>query len=269
MEKAICANGDIGQCEEIMDKLKQEIVKNKAFYLLKNYNSVYARLALLKGDISNAEKFILINTRENIQITCLEIHEYLTKVRIYIATGKYQRAIILLQRLYEVNLKHDYILNIIECYILEAICLYKSDDKKLAVEKIYKALKLAQPYSYIRIFADEGESCYVILNQYVKYKHKDINEEYLKNVLIETRAFAQLYPKYLEEDTKIHNLKLTKTEVEIIHLLNKGMSNSDISDYLNIKIDTVKFHTRNLYAKLGVKSRLKAVQIAKIKKIIE
>jgi len=89
------------------------------------------------------------------------------------------------------------------------------------------------------------------------------------NVLMETRAFAQLYPKYLEEDAEIHNLKLTKTEVQIIHLLNDGMSNCHISDYLNIKIDTVKFHTRNLYAKLGVKSRLKAVQIAKIKKIIE
>lgn len=270
MERVICATGDIEKCEDIMDKLKTEIVKNKAFYLLKNYNSVYARLALLKGDINNAEKF-LINCRENkdIEITCLEMHQYLTKVRIYIATGKYQRAIMLIKKLYEVNLKHDYILNVIECYILEAISLYKSYDKGLALEKMYKALKLAQPYSYIRIFADEGKNAYVILNKYAKLKHEDINEEYLKDVLIETRAFAQLYPKYLEEDTEINNLKLTKAEVEIIHLLNKGMSNSDICDYLNIKIDTVKFHTKNLYAKLGVKSRLRAVQIAKNKKIIE
>lgn len=270
MEKVIRATGDIDKCEDIMDKLRLEIINKKAFYLLKNYNSVSARLALLKGDIKNAQRLIMNYTEyENAEITCLEMHEYLTRVRVYIATGKYQRAIMLIQRIYEVNLRHNYILNIIECYILEAISLFYSDDKELALERIYKALKLAQPYSYIRIFADEGESCYIILNQYAKLKHKDINEEYLKNILAETRTFAQLYPKYLEKNPEINNLKLTKTEVEIIHLLNKGMSNSDIGNYLNIKIDTVKFHTKNIYAKLRVKSRLKAVQIAKNKKIIE
>jgi len=268
--KVLRAAGDIDKYEDIMYKLKEKIVNNKAFYLLQNYNSVNSRLYLLKGDANKAEK-LLINPTGNIdiEITFLETHQYLTKARWYIAIGKYERVIILIEKLYELNLKYDCTINIIECYILKAICLYKNDDKESALETIYKALKLAQPYSYIRIFADEGESCYVILNKYAKSKHEDIREEYLKCLLSKTRNFAQLYPKYLEWDTEINNSKLTKAEVEIIHLLNKGMSNSDICDYLNIKIDTVKFHTRNIYSKLGVKSRLKAVQIAKMKRIIK
>jgi NarL family two-component system response regulator LiaR len=48
---------------------------------------------------------------------------------------------------------------------------------------------------------------------------------------------------------------LTAREAEVLNLVAQGLSNKDISDQLQVKLPTVKFHLRNLYTKLGVASR--------------
>jgi LuxR family maltose regulon positive regulatory protein len=52
---------------------------------------------------------------------------------------------------------------------------------------------------------------------------------------------------------------LTKREVEILGLLANELSNNQISDQLCISAATVKRHTENIYQKLGVHGRRKAV----------
>lgn len=55
---------------------------------------------------------------------------------------------------------------------------------------------------------------------------------------------------------------LTDREVEVLTLLVHGKSNSEISNKLSISLATVKYHLRNIYSKLGAKSRVEAVTIA-------
>ncbi|RCW81861.1 LuxR C-terminal-related transcriptional regulator [Phyllobacterium bourgognense] len=52
---------------------------------------------------------------------------------------------------------------------------------------------------------------------------------------------------------------LTQREEEVLELLRWGLSNSEIANKLNININTVKSHTKNVFSKLGVKSRTQAV----------
>lgn len=52
---------------------------------------------------------------------------------------------------------------------------------------------------------------------------------------------------------------LTKTELKIIKLLEKGLSNKRISSQLKKSENTVKFHLKNIYKKLKVKNRGEAV----------
>ena len=40
-------------------------------------------------------------------------------------------------------------------------------------------------------------------------------------------------------------------------------SNDEIAKFLGITVNTVKFHSKNIYKKLGVKNRHMAVRIAK------
>lgn len=53
--------------------------------------------------------------------------------------------------------------------------------------------------------------------------------------------------------------KLTKRETEILSLLAKGWSNQQIANRLCLTTRTVKFHTGNIYSKLGLKSRSQAI----------
>ncbi|WP_163993817.1 LuxR C-terminal-related transcriptional regulator [Rhizobium lusitanum] len=52
---------------------------------------------------------------------------------------------------------------------------------------------------------------------------------------------------------------LTQREEDVLELLKWGLSNGDIARRLNINLNTVKTHTKNIFSKLGVKSRTQAV----------
>jgi DNA-binding NarL/FixJ family response regulator len=51
---------------------------------------------------------------------------------------------------------------------------------------------------------------------------------------------------------------LTSREQAVLEQLAEGRSNSEIADHLHLSANTVKFHVRNLYAKLGVSNRTEA-----------
>jgi DNA-binding NarL/FixJ family response regulator len=51
---------------------------------------------------------------------------------------------------------------------------------------------------------------------------------------------------------------LTEREEEILKLLAEGLSNAQIGTRLHLSENTIKFHLRNIYAKLGVSNRTEA-----------
>ena len=53
---------------------------------------------------------------------------------------------------------------------------------------------------------------------------------------------------------------LSAREREILALLSGGMSNKQIAHHLTISSNTVKFHLRTIYSKLGVRNRVQAMQ---------
>lgn len=55
---------------------------------------------------------------------------------------------------------------------------------------------------------------------------------------------------------------LTARELAVLRLLAHGQSNDEIAVELAISSDTVKFHVKNIYRKLGVASRAEATWTA-------
>jgi len=51
-------------------------------------------------------------------------------------------------------------------------------------------------------------------------------------------------------------------EIEVLRLLATGLSNAQISEKLVVSPTTVNAHLRNIYGKLGVKSRTAAAHFA-------
>jgi ATP/maltotriose-dependent transcriptional regulator MalT len=56
---------------------------------------------------------------------------------------------------------------------------------------------------------------------------------------------------------------LSERELEVLRLIAAGLSNRRISEELYISLSTAKTHLRNIYGKLNVHSRTKAIVKAK------
>lgn len=54
---------------------------------------------------------------------------------------------------------------------------------------------------------------------------------------------------------------LSIREAEVLKLIALGKRNQDIAAYLNISINTVEFHLKNIYSKLLVTNRTEACQL--------
>jgi len=54
---------------------------------------------------------------------------------------------------------------------------------------------------------------------------------------------------------------LSKRQMEVLHLLAEGCSYEDIASRLFISVNTVKFHVRSIFERLGVRNRMAAARV--------
>ena len=68
---------------------------------------------------------------------------------------------------------------------------------------------------------------------------------------------------FTRNEAAMGSLGLTGQEIRVLEALASGHSNKEIANTLGLSPNTVKTHTANLYAKLGVSSRTRAVNAAR------
>ena len=75
------------------------------------------------------------------------------------------------------------------------------------------------------------------------------------------RTAARLMAKLSENrsPTKMTTEDLTPRELELLELVGEGFSNRAISENLSISTNTVKYHLKNIFQKLGAQNRAEAV----------
>jgi DNA-binding NarL/FixJ family response regulator len=91
------------------------------------------------------------------------------------------------------------------------------------------------------------------------FKKKDV----LANIeIISYRASAKDKEPFLSlaELNEDLSLALSETEYEMLITLTKGLTNEQIAHIKHLSINTIKTHFKNIYAKLGVRSRTQAMQ---------
>ncbi len=63
-------------------------------------------------------------------------------------------------------------------------------------------------------------------------------------------------------DDFARRLSLTFREIEIIRLISKGLSSEQIADQLNISVETIKTHRKNIHFKMGINKVADLIQFA-------
>ena len=60
----------------------------------------------------------------------------------------------------------------------------------------------------------------------------------------------------------------TLREIQLLELLDHGLTNDQVADQVSLSVSTVKWHLHNLYVKLGVRSRSAALARSRAMKLI-
>jgi LuxR family maltose regulon positive regulatory protein len=162
----------------------------------------------------------------------------------------------LLERLRESADRSARLGSVLEILIVQALALHAQGDWTSALSMLERALVLAMPEGYIRVFVDEGPSMQALLRQaYTRSKVPG----YVSTLLsVFGEQHASDLPLPAAEPASILGL-LTEREREVLRLLLEGASNREIAYRLVLSVNTVKRHVYNLSGKLGVQSRAQAI----------
>lgn len=91
----------------------------------------------------------------------------------------------------------------------------------------------------------------------------------VETVVVEKEVIVTQNGPFIRDEAALEKLNLSAREYEILQLLAKGYSNAEIAGGLFLSLSTVKTHISNLFFKLDVKSRTKAIEKSKRLRIIE
>ncbi|MEG2660181.1 MAG: LuxR C-terminal-related transcriptional regulator [Oscillospiraceae bacterium] len=251
---------------ELFVNMKRLIDETSSTQLLPAYNALRTKLDIHVGRLEPVAAWLETCEEDELHCTHANSYELMTKAEAMIALGRPRDAITLLECL-QITLREDfYPLDTIECLAHCAVACELLNDRERALDKLKEALQIAEPYKYIRVIADRGAVMLRLLSQACKESTftEDISEKYLHKVLETTQSYAMLRPAlYTRVEKSEQSCELTAMEIQILHLLMEGKPNKEISDMLNIKLPTVKFHLANLFEKLQVQNRTAAVNAAK------
>jgi LuxR family maltose regulon positive regulatory protein len=124
-----------------------------------------------------------------------------------------------------------------------------------------RALTLAEPEGYVRIFVSEGEPMAKLL---AETADQGIAPHYIRKLLA---AFDAREPQPVLSQTVVAEQPLveplSERELEVLQLVAEGLTNRQIAERLFLALSTVKGHNRVIYGKLNVSRRTEAVARAR------
>jgi LuxR family maltose regulon positive regulatory protein len=188
---------------------------------------------------------------------CIALFAWL-KVQIAIGRGREALEFIhpLLASAVEKGLNH----RTIELSIMQAMAFQAAGETAPALEKLAAALALARPEGYHNTFR-QGPELYRLL---AEVSAGDAERVYIRQLLASfsnqsvTPAVGNLLPS---SPARVE--PLSQRELEILNLLNQGLSVPEIASRLFISVNTLKAHSQNIYSKLGVHNRVEAINTAR------
>jgi LuxR family maltose regulon positive regulatory protein len=222
-----------------------------------------ARLWLAQGDVASAVQWAQEQGLcAHGELSYRREVDYLTLARLLITQSNMNEATGLLQRLLKAAEAGGRISRAIEILMLQALAFQAGGDTAQAMTALKRALSLAEPGGFIRIFVDEGSPMARLLYEALNH---GIAPDYVRRLLA---AFPVIEPeKTTPSSTQIPKPEfvepLSEREIEVLQLIAEGLTNPDIASRLYLSPHTVKAHTRNIYGKLSVHNRTEAVARAR------
>jgi LuxR family transcriptional regulator, maltose regulon positive regulatory protein len=253
-----------------------------------------ANVYLKQGRLDKAEDWVRKRgLSADDELTYLNEFEHLVLARVLIAEYQSRKddnsilqAIGMLDRLLKAAEAQRRTGSVIEILMVLVLAQQVQGNHPLAWASLERALTLAEPEGYVRLFVDEGEPVHLLLMNLRSRMEKQpsgldhpilVYLEKLVSALewaVEKQAPDHPYkvdlirPAHLIE-AEVQQAKtmlvepLSERELEVLRLIAQGLSNTQISQRLVVALSTVKGHNLRIFGKLQVQNRTEAVARAR------
>jgi LuxR family maltose regulon positive regulatory protein len=199
-------------------------------------------------------------------LSYLSEFDHVTLARVLIAQHESERvdsaihdAASLLERLLHAAEGGGRIGSVIEILVLQALAHQGRGDTSSALAPLERALSLAEPEGYVRVFVDEGPPMARLLEEAAS---RTIAPDSARRLLA---AFPPTGPDGSHPSGARYegNELLSIREIEVLRLIAAGLTNREIAARLYLSLFTVKAHARSIYDKLNAHSRTQAAARAR------
>jgi LuxR family maltose regulon positive regulatory protein len=166
--------------------------------------------------------------------------------------------------------------SVIEILLLQALAYHAQGSLTRARAPLERALALAEPEGYVRIFVGEGKPMAELMTGVGAKDETPSFKAYMRILLSAFAILSEMDSSGNAPVGKIRNSLLAKQavspqpliepmsqrELEVLRLLRSELSGPEIARELTVSLSTLRTHTQNIYAKLGVNNRRAAVRRA-------
>lgn len=168
----------------------------------------------------------------------------------------------------------------IETLLLRSIITDHEGNLQAAEKYLIAALEAGKTSGFVQVFRDEYKDLEKIICGLTAGEKEgstisvdQVLLKYIDHVRVDNKPSSPSTGKEsglgwktrdMKSDLSHHGLveALSSRELEILSLMASGFSNRDIAEKLYISAGTVKWHTSNIYGKLGARNRAAAVGLA-------
>ena len=255
------AEGDLGGALDLLNEAERLYVGD-FFPNVRPVPALSARVRVAEGEWGEAlgwarERGLSVDD----DLSYLREFEHITLARVLLARYAAERAersiheaTRLLERLLGAAEEGARTGSVLEILVLQALARQARGDIPAALAALQRALTLAEPEGYVRIFVDEGPPMAFLLRAAAK---QGIIPSYARRLLAAVST--------TEDSTPVSQGlidPLSERELDVLRLLGTELDGPDIARELVVSLNTVRTHTKNIYAKLGVNNRRAAVRRA-------
>jgi LuxR family maltose regulon positive regulatory protein len=236
-------------------------------------DALRARLRLAEGDLAAVRAWLVQEEgRLGHPYRPMQLPIALTRARALTALGRSAEAVALLDPLLAAAAATGRVGHQIQLLVVRALALQAAGDQDQAVTVLYQALEQGATRGYVRSFLDEGPAVAALLAQNVERRTQSDPARALTERLLD--AFHSAGSASAASDSgeavlrsTLYALRLpeplTPRELELLRLIDAGLSNQAIAEQLVLTVGTVKWYLNHLYAKLGVRGRTQALARAR------
>ena len=255
------AEGDLADALELLNEAER-LYMGDMFPNVRPVPALKARVWIAQGSLSEAlgwahEQGLSVDD----DLSYLREFEHITLARMLLARYEGERAE---RSLHEATRFLDRLLvaaeeggrtgRVIEILVLRALAHQRLGDIPAALACLERAMTLAEPEGYVRVFIDEGPPIASLLKAAAK---QGTARNYVRRLLAavgETEHDSPVRQALIEP--------LSERELDVLRLLGTDLDGPDIARELTVSLNTVRTHTKNIYAKLAVTNRRAAVRRA-------